>query len=326
MKKHEMMWATLVHLGYNMWGDEYHRYIPNVLSHLSTSVMRVDRQEWESYTNYMASLGLNALVIDVGEGMRYESHPELAIEGSWTRDEMEKELKRLRSIGFTEIIPKLNFGAGHDIWLGQYDHMLSSKKYYEVTSDLIREACEVFGANYVHLGMDEECYKFQNENRRGLAIVRQKKGWWRDLYHLVDCVEREGARAWVWSDYVWHHPEDFLNNMPKSVLQSNWYYGEEFENAQDNVGRDGNDLTCVSAFRLLEEHGYDQVPTGSNCYGANKNMLDMTKFCTKNVAPERLYGFMDAPWGPVRKQGYKKHRDAADQLAEAMNWYNENVE
>lgn len=325
MKKHEMMWATLVHLGYNMFGDEYHRYIPNNLNHLSTSVMRVDRKEWEDYTNYMASLGLNTLVIDVGEGMRYESHPELATDGSWTRDEMEKELERLRSIGFTEIVPKLNFGAGHDIWLGKYDHMLSSSIYYQVTSDLIKEACEVFKANYVHLGMDEECYRFQNENRRGLAIVRQKKGWWKDLYHLVDCVEREGARAWVWSDYIWHHPEDFLKNMPKSVLQSNWYYGKDFDNAQDADGIDGKDLTCVNAFLLLEEHGFDQVPTGSNCYGANENMIDMTRFCTKKLAPERLYGFMDAPWGAVRKNTHQRHFDAADHLADSMRWYNENI-
>lgn len=325
MKNHEMMWATLIHLGYNMWGDEYHRYIPNNLNHLSTSVMRVDREEWEDYTNYMASLGLNTLIIDVGEGMRYESHPELAIDGSWTREEMEKELARLRSIGFTEIIPKLNFGAGHDIWLGKYDHMLSSKIYYQVTSDLIHEACEVFDANYVHLGMDEESYRFQNENRRGLAIVRQKKAWWRDLYHLVDCVEREGARAWVWSDYIWHHPEDFLLNMPKSVLQSNWYYGKEFENVLDTEGPDGKHHTMVNAFLLLEEHGYDQVPTGSNCYGATENMIDMTKFCTKNVAPERLYGFMHAPWGSVRKQNHKLHFDAADQLADSMNWFNKNI-
>ena len=70
-------------------------------------------------------------------------------------------------------------------------------------------------------------------------------------------------------------------------------------------------------------------PTGDltigNYIGALKNMIDMTKFCTKNIAPERLHGFMHAPWGAVRKQNHEKHFEAADQLADSMNWYNENV-
>ena len=41
--------------------------------------------------------------------------------------------------------------------------------------------------------------------------------------------------------------------MPKSVLQSNWYYGAEFS---EKIG-------YVKAYLDLEEYGYDQVPTGS---------------------------------------------------------------
>jgi len=325
MEKSKIMWATLAHLGYNMWGDENHRYVRNTLTHLSTQVMRVDKKYWVEYTNYMASLGLNTLIIDVGEALRYESHPELAVIDSWSREEMEKEIDRLHSIGFTEIIPKLNFGAGHDTWLKIYDHMLSSSVYKQVTADLISEACDVFKAKHLHLGMDEEHYRFQNENRRGLAIVRQGNGWWRDLYHLVDCVEKENARAWVWSDPIWYNPEEFVRKMPRSVVQCNWYYGSEFENPQ-NTGLDHDDRTYLECFELLDRHGYDQVPTGSNCYGAEENLLDLTKYCHEHVSNEHLLGFMDAPWSAARKSSKERQFRSAGHLAEAKIWYETTVE
>lgn len=320
MKSDKMMWATLAHLGSNMYGDENHRYVRDWLHLLSSPVMRVDKKLWVEYTNYLASLGLNTLIIDVGEALRYESHPELAVIDSWSREEMEKEIDRLHSVGFTEIIPKLNFGAGHDIWLKTYDHMLSSSVYKQVTADLIKEVCEVFKAKHMHLGMDEEDYRFQNENRRGLAIVRQGNGWWRDLYHLIDCVEKENARAWVWSDPIWYDPDNFVKKMPKSVVQCNWYYSPEFENPQ-NTGPDHDDRTYLECFELLDKHGYDQVPCGSNCYGAEENMVDLTKYCTERLTDEHLLGFLEAPWGFMRKTEKERFFRAADQLADSKNWF-----
>ena len=322
MKKN-MMWATLVHLGYNMWGDQLHWYIPGKLGHLSTDVMRVDEQRWAEYTEKLAQNGCNTLVIDVGEALRYESHPELAVEGSWSREKMQKEIERLHALGFTEVIPKLNFGAGHDTWLKQYDHMLSSKIYYEVTRDLIHEAIEVFGTKHIHLGMDEEHYRFQNPKRRGLAIIRRGNGWWRDLYHLVNCTEEMNARAWVWSDPVWYKPDEFVAKMPKSVIQCNWYYGARFENLTDD-GPDHNDATYVRCFDLLDRHGFDQMPTGSNCYGAEQNLLDMTKYCTAHLSPDRFLGLMDAPWGPVRRQSAQRQDRSALHLGEARAWFEKN--
>ena len=322
MANQEKMWATLVHLGYNMWGDQVHRYIPKVLSHLSTDVMRVDEERWVEYTEILAQNGCNTLIVDVGEALRYESHPELAVEGTWSREKLQKDLARLRSIGFTEIIPKLNFGAGHDTWLKQYDHMLSSKIYYEVTRDLIHEALEVFDTKHIHLGMDEEQYRFQNPTRRGLAIIRRRDGWWRDLYHLVNCAEEMNARAWVWSDPIWYNPDEFVRKMPKSVIQCNWYYGANFGNTPGELPSD-HSTNCLGCFDLLDQHGFDQMPTGSNCYGAEQNLLDMTKFCWDHLDHDRFLGLMDAPWGTVRRQAKERQDRSAVHLGEARAWFEE---
>ena len=156
------------------------------------------------------------VVVDIGEAMRYESHPELAVEGSFTREEMTAEVARLRALGF-EVVPKLNFSTCHDVWMKEYSRMVSTPTYYRVCKELIDEVCEVFRPKYFHLGMDEEragAQRFQT-----LAIMRQYDLWWHDLYYLVDCVERNNVRAWVWSDYVWKHTDEFIAKMPKSVLQ-----------------------------------------------------------------------------------------------------------
>ena len=70
-------------------------------------------------------------------------------------------------------------------------------------------------------------------------------------------TEKKGVRSWIWSDYGWHHPELFFKKMPKSVLQSNWYYGAGFDlNQLKEPSR-----TYVKFYNDLENKGYDQIPT-----------------------------------------------------------------
>ena len=96
------------------------------------------------------------VVIDLGDGVRYESHPEIAVENASPVEQLREELARLRERGL-EPIPKLNFSASHDIWLGPYSRQVSTEPYYAVCRDLIAEAIEIFDhPRLFHLGMDEE--------------------------------------------------------------------------------------------------------------------------------------------------------------------------
>ena len=123
-------------------------------------------------------------------------------------------------MGF-EVIPKMNFSACHDSWLKEYGRMLSTEKYYSVCEDLIRDAAEIFDhPQFFHLGYDEETAGHQRNHL--LSICRQGDLWWHDFLWFVKVTERAGCRPWIWSDYIWNHKDEFLNRMPKSVLQSNW--------------------------------------------------------------------------------------------------------
>ena len=227
-----MIWGYLIHLGYNMWVD---REIPEENRPYITArpYMRFDDSLWNDLVERWADAGVNMIVIDLGEGVRYESHPELAVKGSWPGERLREELARLRDKGL-EPIPKLNFSTTHDVWLGEYARCVSTERYYGVCRDLIAEVLSLFdGPRFFHLGMDEETA--EHHRRHAYVVLRQYDLWWHDIEFLFEQVIRGGSRPWIWSDYVWHHPDAFFERMPKSTMQSNWYYGDKFDETVEYV-------------------------------------------------------------------------------------------
>ena len=311
----DMIWAALLHFGMNMWCDQpvkaYKDYTQEELDLIAVADhLRFDEEIWRKVTNRMSAVGMNMVVIDVGEGLQLKSHPELAVKGSWTVDRFRAELDRLRKMGL-EPIPKLNFSAAHDTWLKDYGRMLSTPEYYRVCEDVIAEVGEIFGKpRFFHLGYDEENWKCQRAC--AYAVVRQGEQWWHDFLKISGFAEKRGMRPWIWSDYAWDHEEEFLRKMPRSVVQSNWYYGTHFERSK-NAHRV---LRC-KMFRKLSEAGFDQIPCGSN-YESDGNFSALVSYCDKNVAPERLKGYLMASWFATLPLQEKKLRNSVEIVGAAI--------
>ncbi len=292
------IWANLIHLSYNMWED---RFAPERATRSYSPRLRFDDTLWDDLLTRMSDAGINMIVLDLGDGVRYESHPEIAVKNAWSPDRLREEIARIRELGI-EPIPKLNFASTHDAWLGEYSRRVSTPEYYSVCGDLIGEVAEIFDRpRFFHIGMDEETAEHQRYY--AYVVVRQFELFWHDFQFLADSVTAAGARPWIWSDYIWKHREEFLERMPKNILQSNWYYGENFspENAY------------VQAYDALESAGYDQIPTGSN-YSNNNNFRMTVEHCRATVARPRLLGFMQTPWLPTLEAYRQAHEDAVDQV------------
>jgi len=317
-----MIWAYLLHLSYNMWEDTTpEKYKDDNYkcttcqearewAHGYRSILTFDEPVYDALLKEMVSAGMNMVVIDLGDGIQYESHPEIAVKNAWTPAKLKSELAKMRKMGL-EPIPKLNFATTHDVWLGRYSRMVSTDVYYGVCRDLINEVINLFGKpRFFHVGMDEELASYQTN--QSLVVVRQHDLWWNDLYFYFGEVEKNGVRPWVWSDYAWHQPDVFFKKMPKSVLQSNWYYGSGF----DTSTLTEPNKTYVKLYEALEKHGYDQVPTGSN-HSDPGNFESTVKYCKKVVDPSRLCGFMTAPWRPTLAPCLERHKEAISQLARA---------
>ena len=153
------MKAMLIHIGTNLWYEKGNERGGGgeVWKCPASDDMRFDINLFREYTEHCRECGINTLVLDLADGIVYESHPEIAINGSLTRAELVRELDRLWGMGF-EVIPKLNFSTCHDYWLKDYARMVSTKTYYDVCRDIIEEVCEVFKPKYLHIGYDEEDY------------------------------------------------------------------------------------------------------------------------------------------------------------------------
>ena len=283
--KDNKIWACLLHLSFNMW-EEYispHRpfrgYRPN---------LELDEPLWNDAINDMDAQGVNMVVIDLGDAVKYESHPEIAVNNAWSTDRLKQELKRIKELGM-QPVPKLNFSAGHDTWMKDYAKMVSTDIYYEFCSNLIKEVSALFDTPPLfHLGMDEETYSHQSYHKH--IVIRKNKVWWDDFSLLVEEVEKNGSRAWIWPDYMlWNEPEQFFKHMPKTVVHSNWYYGETHD----------PETQRVKAYIDLDKHGYDQIPTGSY-HNYNTNSIESTvSFAKKNINDARLLGFLQTFWRPT---------------------------
>ena len=284
-----------------MWSDRQADWLEYVSAE---PFLRFDQSLWDDLLARMAQAGMNMVVLDLGDGVRYASHPEIAVQGAWSITKLKQELAKARALGL-EVIPKLNFSTSHDTWLGPYARMVSTDTYYKVCKDLIEEVIELFDhPRLFHLGMDEETAMHQEHY--GYVVVRQYDLWWHDLLYLVEQVQRSGSRAWVWSDYAWHHPELFYQRMPRSVMQSNWYYGDDF----------GPDVVEARTYTELEAHGYEQIPTGSN-WSSDVNFGRTVDFCREHVAADRLKGFMQTIWKPTLEPCRERHMRAIDQVQRA---------
>jgi hypothetical protein len=298
------IWAGLLHLSFNF-----------ALGIANFGGIRTEFEPKESLLNdiiaKMANEGMNMVVLDLGDAIRYDSHPEIAVSNAWTPERLREELDKIRRLGM-EPIPLLNFSTGHDAWLGKYARMVSTDSYYAVCKDLIKEVIDIFNVpRFFHLGMDEETAQNQLSVGFEHIIVRQKELWWGDFYTLIGEVLKNGSRPWVWSDYYWHNPELFLKYMPKSVIQSNWYYDERFE---ENIKE-------VKTYLDLEKYGYDQIPTGSYHENNEKSILNTVQFCEKNIEDIRLLGFLQTFWKPITEEYRERILKGIELTGGAKKWF-----
>ena len=102
------IWGMFMQLGRRMWrspadlfNGEYHSdkdgYVHKQdLAHLKDwKHLQYDEASWRQCTDMMPDCGCNMAVIDIGEALRFPSHPELAAEDAWSPERMADEVARL---------------------------------------------------------------------------------------------------------------------------------------------------------------------------------------------------------------------------------------
>ena len=318
-----MIWSLYAMLGQNMWFEEHPK-------------LDFDEEAWDILLDSAAKNGINQIVLDLGEGVRYESHPELAREGAWSPDRVRAEVRRCREMGI-ELIPKLNFSATHHLWLGEYRRMMSTPIYYKVCRELIEEVYTLFDRPaYLHLGMDEEGDP-QFFNELDMVHYRQGELIWNDLKFLCDCVRSLGAKPWIWADMCMYEPEAFRKHIPyDDVILSPWIYfairrehwtlvASKQHYIDSNEGKMGVTYMEEAPIWQAMTHegvkaandGYKTVPCCSVWGECEYCSDDVVEHFVNNCNPDNLLGFMTAPWVRTNMNSIENIKESMRALAKA---------
>jgi len=291
--------AFMMYLGENQWDDSPVRVNSRGGRYLAK--LTTDKRVWREISEKAVEYGFNTVYIPTVDGLKYKSHPEIAVEGAWEVDELKEELKWMRSIGLNPI-PELNFSTGHDIWLGEYSRMVSTPVYYEVVRDLIHEVIDIFDKPELFLmDQDEECELIQR--RMDFVCYRQYDLLWHDVNFIQDCIREKGVRPWMAADLYASHPEEFLKHIKKDVVIAPWYYHNFYEDLETKLPKPSDDPenydnfldAMIKSYTELPACGYDIIPIASNVY-EDYSIEHTIRFLKENIPQDKLLGFGVAPW------------------------------
>ena len=330
MSDSKMIWGLMVYLSSNQWGGK--------------NPIDFDENFWNYLLDKCEEGGINTILLDVGDGVVYDSHPELAVKGSWSRERTHQELEKCRARGI-EIIPKINFSTHHNFWLGEYRCMQSTKPYYKFCSDIINEIYEIFEhPKYIHLGGDEEEIVCAIQGT-DYVVFRKPELYLSDYKFLIDEVKKTGSIAMIWNEPLIYYPDlctKYIN--PDDVVVMPCYYWNHYGGDDGPVMTeiDGHykdkgitreeDLWIRANFRKyilpLMDHGYKYVPTTSifNQYPDTNTDHVVEYFKNGTPSQDQILGYISAPWEPTKDYTYTagycnrefNSRDSFDKSIEAM--------
>lgn len=310
-----------------------------------------DKEVWKRIVDKCVECGYDAIMLDVCNGIKFRTHPEIADENGWTPEETQKEVIRLREMGI-RIYPKLNFSAAHDWWLGEYRDNRSTPEYYKVCKELIEEVYEIFdGPEYFHLGLDEEFPDMANNKNR----YRQGEALFKDYRYLIDCVKATGARFMMFSSTCMHNLDLWEKYIPSDAVfsigqyyefeESRWtkiadqpedvqeyYWGGAFEKRRlfDEYKAKFGDVrieyveqepTCFMFMDFLEravKKGHKVFVQSSNFY-IDTNDRSAVEYYRNKEYNENLIGHFALPWVPTNKDNEKRILAEIQNLADAVN-------
>lgn len=324
-------WIFYATLSQNMWDNK-------------KDSMIFEEEAWDKVLPEAAKHGFNTILLDVGDGVRYNSHPEIAITPSKSRYWVKEQIKKAADLGL-KLIPRVNFSATHDAWLGEYSYMVSTKPYYNVCRDIILEVCEMFeGPELLSICMDEEDEDHVKNKEGDLTVIRHGNLLWHDLQFLFDCTREAGATPWITADILFTNPDEFPERMGiNDMIVGPWYYNAlrkehytRIDKSQETIDYYNHpkykwmNLTYVEEDPFLvrfREHaipnakkGYRYIPGLSPINNCIWNEQDVMEYF-KEKAPDCIEGFMEMPWRWMTMKELDLHYEGMRRFAKAKEMF-----
>lgn len=190
----------------------------------------------------MAEAGLNLLIIDPKDGIRYRSHPELARPYSQEMNIIRTLADRAAAQGI-EIAFKLNFSQSalhhHNHWFRPHNELFDSEEYWKLAFEVIDELLGVVRPlRFFHVGMDED---HDRSYRQYVTAIGTLHGG----------LKERNLRTLIWNDSACHWPQAEIHRekslmaereAPRGVTHVLWDYDDWDPGALQRIRDAGLDL------------------------------------------------------------------------------------
>lgn len=258
---------------------------------------------------HLATWGYNTIwwhfTDDQGCSLRFDTRPELASRGAFSKQEIKEFVARAQDCGI-EVIPELeSFGhMGYITKLKEYHHLFeavegkrfgaicpSHPETLEILEDLIREVSELFTSEYIHAGFDEVNFGSCPRCRERLT---KEKPWEIFAQHaetVRGIMAKNGKKMMMWGDHLTSEKE-LADRLPKDITICDWQYFD----------------VNVSSVAYLLEKGFDVIccPALTNFFKVihprESNLQNIKDFATvaANFQSAGALGIMNTVWCPYR--------------------------
>lgn len=265
---------------------------------------------WDTMIEFLPSCYVDTVVIFVGDGLQYQSHPEIGLPGAWTPEKLKEKLSAIRQLGMTPV-PMLDFGCARDAWLGEAAYTVGTREYRQLACDLIQELVELFDTpEYFHLGFGDE--SLEKQKNKQMCRARRGQAWATDVKELCDKVSACGSTPWLWADNYGADPELFCQAVPKTALLSSQLYFNLRKDAQ-GVFTTKDCRDALELYRL----GYTLMPAAccTDTYAGNETK---NAWLIRDDLPAAK-GFLEANVIPTEADNLYELMNAAYMLKKAMN-------
>jgi hypothetical protein len=190
----------------------------------------------------MADAGLNLLMLDPKDGVRYASHPELARPYSQDINILRKLTEHAAGRGIETAI-KLNFSQSalhqHNHWFRPHNDLFDNPEYWKYAFEIIDELLQaVRPPRFFHIGMDED---HARSYRQYVAAIKT----------LHEGLASRGLRTLIWNDSACHWPSAEIHRdkslaaekeLPRDIIHVLWDYPGNDPDALRRIREEGFDL------------------------------------------------------------------------------------
>ena len=285
------MKAISLRIGSNMFDKREVLYARDYEDGAYHDKVYFEKAAFHKMTEEAKNAGFDTLVLELAEGIVYNCHPELAIEGSMPRDEFKAELERLKNMGFS-LIPLVDFSPAKNAWMQELGYV-GTKRYDDACEAILREVIELFERpEYVHLGYDDESFLAQEDN--AVIYKRHYSKRIEDANRLFDICREYGVKPWIWMSKAileaYGGEEEFRKGIPTDVTLTSLAFKrvQEYHIKENRADRD---MTLTSD---IEKWGYPQIPmTSTWLYQAVP--MQAFSFYTKHCKGDNFKGFLCHP-------------------------------